>query len=70
MNWQDNVTLMARHIDAAVAKAKREGIVGMSRKNLRQIVSTQGVRVAPHAFDRLLDEAIRKADIPANWLYE
>jgi hypothetical protein len=69
--WQDNVTKLANNITVAVRKAKAQGTVGMSRANLRQIVSTSGVSglLSPNAFERLFDEAVAKAKLPAGFLY-
>lgn len=72
MNWQDNVTVLANNITKAVRSAKADGIVGMSKDNLRQIVSTKGLGyIGPNpqnAFIRLFDDALAKAKLPAGFL--
>ncbi len=59
--WDDQVDIMTKNVKDKVRELKDDGVVGMSRRNLRQIVSTRGITVPPSAFDRLLDEAIQKA---------
>ncbi len=72
MNWQDNVTVLANNITKAVRDARVNGTVGMSRDNLRQIVSTKGLGyIGPNpqnSFYRLFDDAVEKAKIPAGFL--
>jgi hypothetical protein len=67
--WEEQVDVLAKTIKDKVRELKADGIVGMARRNLRQIISTRGISVAPSAFDRLLDEAITKAGV-GKFIYE
>ena len=59
--WEEQVDVMAKNIKDKMRELKADGVVGMSKRNLRQIVSTRGISVAPGVFDRLLEDAIKKA---------
>lgn len=61
MEWDKQVALMASHVKAKVKELRREGPVGMSYGNLRQIVSTQGITVPVARFDDLVREAVAVA---------
>lgn len=68
--WTESLNALTANIKAAVREAKRDQITGMSRGNLRQIVSTRGVNVPnQNAFERLLDQAIERANLPAGFIY-
>ena len=73
MNWQDNVTVLANNIAKAVRDARKQGTVKMGRDNLKQIVSTRGLGyIGPNpqnAFERLFDDAVKAAKLPAGFLY-
>jgi len=62
-DWAAQVDVLAKNVKDKVRELKADGVVGMGRRNFRQVVSTRGVTVAPGAFDRLLDEAIKKAGV-------
>ena len=59
--WEEQVDVMAKNIKDKMRELKADGVVGMSKRNLRQIVTTRGISVAPGVFDRLLEDAIKKA---------
>lgn len=67
--WAAQVDVMAKNIKDKVRELKTDGVVGMSKRNMRQVVSTRGISVSPSAFDRLLDEAIKKAGV-GRFIYE
>lgn len=61
--WSGNVDTVVKNILAAIARQKRQGIVGMSRDNLKMVTPTTGVTIdgGPAAYDRLFDQAIERA---------
>ena len=61
--WTENVDTMANNLKTLVKQLRKEGTVSMARANVRQLVSTKGITVAPAQFDRLLDQAIERADL-------
>ena len=69
-DYQASLEALTKNIKTAVRRMRREGVVAMAKKNLRQVVSTSGVTVHPTAFDRLLDEAIATAKLPRGFIYE
>jgi len=68
-DYNESLKCYVRNMKAMIAKAKRDGIVGMSRANLRQIVSTKGLTIPPAAFDRLVDDAIRIVKVKGFAIY-
>ena len=61
--WDESLAALTANIRTKVRELKRDGVTGMGRANLRQIVSTRGVNVPnANAFERLLDQAIERAD--------
>lgn len=63
--WQASLDALTNNVKVCVRQCRRQGTIAMSRANLRQIVPTNGVHVAPAAFDRLLDQAIERAGVAA-----
>lgn len=63
--WSNNVETVAKNIKAKVRKLKAEGIVGMTRDNLKIVTPTTGVTIGggPNAYERLFDQAIERCGI-------
>lgn len=66
--WDSSLAALTSNVKATYRKLRKDGTIGISRANLRQIVSTQGVNVPPSAFDRLLDQAIDRAELPKGFV--
>jgi hypothetical protein len=64
-DWSDSVHTLAKSIRAKVRELKREGTTGMSRDNLKMIVSTAGLTIAPNpsAFARCFEQALEVAEV-------
>lgn len=60
-SWESSLAALTENVKRKVQELKRDQVTGMSRGNLRQIVSTRGIDVPPGRFDDLLDEAIELA---------
>lgn len=67
--WTESLKAMTVNVQAKYRELRRDEITGISRANLRQIVSTRGVNVPPGKFDRLLDQAIEHAEFPTGFIY-
>ena len=61
--WDTSLQAMVRNIKEYIKRARRQGTTGMSRGNLRQVVSTDGLTIPPAFFDKLLDAAIEQAGV-------
>lgn len=59
--WDSSLKALKRNLRTLLAELRDDGITGMSRGNIRQIVSTRGVTVPPSMFDRLLDRALAES---------
>lgn len=68
-SWVASLDALTANVERECCKLRRDGVVGMSRANLRQIVSTAGVHVPPASFDRLLDQALNRANVPTGFFY-
>lgn len=66
--WDSSLAALTSNVKATYKKLRKEGTVSISLANLRQIVSTQGVNVPASAFDRLLDQAIERAELPKGFV--
>lgn len=69
-DYQASLKALTANIKAAVRKAKKDGTVGIAKRCLRQLTSTRGVTVPPSAFERLYDDALAAAKLPAGFVYE
>jgi hypothetical protein len=58
--YDEAVKILESNLRAKIREIKRQGTVGMSTRNLKQIVSTKGLRIPPSAFDRAFSEAIKR----------
>lgn len=59
--FDDSVEELATRIKDAFDQAKKEGTTSMSKANLKQLVSTRGLRFAnPNVFNRAFDDAIQR----------
>lgn len=69
--WDKNVSILASNIRAAMRDNTAHGIVGLSRANLKQIVSTRGLTIAanPSTFDRCFEQALEAAKLPKGYVY-
>ena len=71
--WDDSVEAIVRNIREYVKKDKRQGTVGMSRGNLKQVISTAGVNMQgpnpQELFSRAFDEAVSKVNVPGFDIY-
>ena len=64
-DWSESVDTLAKSIKAKVRELKREGITGMGRDNLKMVVSTAGLKIAPNpsAFARCFEQALEAANL-------
>jgi biotin operon repressor len=70
LEWDEQLAMMVENVKAAVSRLKDEGVVAMSRRNFRSVVSVRGIYPATAArFDRLLDQAIAAAEV-GDFLYD
>jgi hypothetical protein len=61
---EDSVTELTSRIKETVSRLKADGTVSMSENNLKQVVSTRGLRFAnPYAFETGFKEAIKRAGV-------
>jgi hypothetical protein len=58
--YDEAVKILESNLRAKIREIKRQGTVGMSTRNLKQIVSTKGLRIPPSAFDRAFNDAIER----------
>jgi hypothetical protein len=58
--YDEAVNILEKHLREYIAKAKRQGTVGMSKANLKQVVSTRGLRIPASAFDRAFNDAVSR----------
>lgn len=68
--YQASLEALTANVKDTYRKLKRDGVTGMSKRNLRQVTSTRGVTVPAGVFDRLFDEAIEAAKLPEGFIYE
>ena len=62
--WDENVTELADRIKQAVRAQKADGTVGMSKQNLKSLVSSRGLSFPnANAFERAFEEALGKAGV-------
>lgn len=70
-NYQEAVNILSANISSYIKSAKRGGTVGMSKGNLRQVVSTKGVNLPnTNAFMRAFDDAVKVAAGAKGFVYE
>lgn len=67
--WSTSLDALTANVERKYRELRKDGVVGMGRNNLRMIVSTAGVHVAPSAFGRLFDQALERANVPAGFFY-
>jgi hypothetical protein len=60
--FDDNVAELAATIKKKVAEARADGTMGMSKRNLKALVSSRGFPNA-NAFERGFEEALQKAGV-------
>lgn len=68
-DYTKSLPIMVANVKAKVKELRRDGTTGMSIANLRQIVSTKGITVAPAQFDSLLRDAIDQSRL-TSYFYE
>lgn len=69
-DYQASLEALTKNIKAAARQAKKDGTVAIGKRCLRQLTSTRGVTVPPSAFERLYDDALAAAKLPAGFVYE
>jgi hypothetical protein len=62
--WEDNVVELAGRIKKAVKEQRADGIVSMSKGNLKQLISSRGLSFPnANAFERGFEEALGRAGV-------
>ena len=69
-DYASSVTVLVQNIKDYINNAKRNGTVGMSKTNLKQVVSTRGVDCATNEFDKAFDEAVSKVKVSGFDIYD
>ena len=68
--YETSLEALTKNIKTAARRAKKDGTVAIGKRCLRQLTSTNGVSVHPSAFERLFDDALAAAKLPAGFVYE
>src|SRR5262245_56165758 len=56
--YAEDVRTLETNLRTKIRELKRVGVVAMSPGNLRMVVSTRGLRIAPSVFDKAFNEAL------------
>lgn len=68
-SYEEALQVYAKNMKDYIRAALKEGTVGMSRTNLKQVVSTRGIDIHPSAFNRLFDEAVNSVKVKGFEIY-
>ena len=70
MSYDKSLVIYVNNMKVTIRRAKKDKIVGMSRENLKQIVSTRGIDIPVSAFHRLFDDAVKQVNIKGFNIYD
>jgi hypothetical protein len=66
----DNIKIIQNNLGKIIANAKKQGIVGMAIKNLKQITPTKGVNCPVTIYDSLFEKAAKSLKVKGFQIYD
>ena len=61
---EDTITILAARIKQKVQELRADGVIGMSKGNLKQVVNLHGLSFAnPYHFENSFSEALQRAKV-------